>query len=158
MYSTTATAAPPRLSEESGSVSAPTWPPPPRPPDHSAVIALPADASRVRTARRFVTAHLIHWQVAQAEQDRAELIVSELAGNAARHGRTDMTIRISLVDRDLRIDVTDSGSPASSRSLLPAPSDEAGRGLRLVGLLADWTAIRPHMQGWRACAGLHCSA
>ncbi|MBO3681418.1 ATP-binding protein [Streptomyces sp. NEAU-YJ-81] len=75
----------------------------------SAAIALLAEASQVRTARRFVAANLARWRVAEADRDRAELIVSELAGNAARHGGTDMTVHLSLIDRDIRVDVIDTG-------------------------------------------------
>ncbi|MEV5778720.1 ATP-binding protein [Streptomyces antimycoticus] len=121
----------------------------------SAAIALPAEASQVRTARRFITAHLTRWRVAEEDRYRAELIVSELAGNAARHGGTDMTVHLSLVDRDIRVDVSDTG-----RSVSPWPDstthpDEAGRGLYIVDRIADWTVIRPRKHGWQACAGIH---
>ncbi|WP_432198217.1 ATP-binding protein [Streptomyces sp. bgisy027] len=118
------------------------------------MIALPAEAGRVRAARHFTTDHLARWGVRDADRDRAELIVSELAGNAVRHGRSDMTVRLSLIDSDLRIEVIDAGHPSCARSGTVIPTDEAGRGLRLVDLLADWTDIRREKHGWQACVGL----
>ncbi|MCZ4612405.1 ATP-binding protein [Streptomyces sp. Lzd4kr] len=119
------------------------------------MIALSAEASWVHVARHFTTDHLARWRVKDTDRDRAELIVSELAGNAVRHGRSDMTVRLSLMDGDLRIEVIDGGCPSRTRSCTEPPADEAGRGLSLVRLLADWTDIRRDAYGWQARVGLH---
>lgn len=121
---------------------------------HRAMIALPAEASRVRAARRFTIDHLTRWGVVDADRDRAELIASELVGNAVRHGGSDVTVHLSLVDGDLRIEVVDTGGRSRARSCIITPTDEAGRGLRLVDSLADWTDIRRETHGWQVCVGL----
>jgi anti-sigma regulatory factor (Ser/Thr protein kinase) len=121
---------------------------------HHALIALPAEASQVRPARKFTTTHLARWGVTDTDRDRAELIVSELAGNAVRHGRSDMTVHLSLIDRSLHIDVIDTGRLRGARSGATTAADEAGRGLSLVGLVADWTDIRREKHGWQAHVGL----
>lgn len=119
-----------------------------------AVISLPADPDQVPTARHFVRSHAARCGLGEEDRYRAELVVSELAGNAARHGLSDMTVYLSVGDREMRIDVTDTGLP--SRSLIrPAElPGESGRGLALVDLVADWTSIRRQGRGWRVRAGL----
>lgn len=119
-----------------------------------AVIALPAEKRHVRTVRRFVLAHLNRWGVAAEDQDRIELIVGELAGNSACHGRSEMTVYLSLSGRDVCIDVLDTGQPTWPRPHFTRPRDERGRGLGIVGQLADWTHTRHQRHGWRARAGL----
>lgn len=110
------------------------------------------------TARRFTTTQLLHWCIAETDRDRAELIVSELAGNAARHGQANMIVHLSLGDHELRISVTDTGlSAASARPSSQTPQDEGGRGLQLVALLADWLDIRPQRHGWHAGVGVRIS-
>ncbi|MGG7575858.1 ATP-binding protein [Streptomyces sirii] len=121
------------------------------------MITLPAEKSQVRTVRRFVLAHLNRWGVAEEDQDRIELIVGELAGNSARHGRADMTVHLSLGGRDVCVDVHDTGPPTRSCPHSTRPRDERGRGLGIVGHLADWTHwtdTRHQRHGWRARAGL----
>lgn len=126
----------------------------PEPACRHAVIALPAERSRVRTVRRFVLAHLNRWGVAEEDRDRIELIVGELAGNSACHGRSEMTVHLSLVGRDVCVDVLDSGQPARPRPHSTRSRDERGRGLGIVGQLADWTHTRHQQHGRRARAGL----
>lgn len=123
-----------------------------------ALIALPAETRRVCTVRRFVAGLLSSWGVIESDRDTAGLIVSELAGNAAQHGGVDMTVTVSLSARQLRIDVVDTG-PALYP---PAPRDgecagEHGRGLGIVGYLAEWLDIQAEPDSWRSSAGLRVS-
>ncbi|MFF9818099.1 ATP-binding protein [Streptomyces sp. NPDC014006] len=101
-------------------------------PARRAVLALPAEARWVPVARRIVTAALAHWHLPPPALAAAELVVGELAANAAEHGHRDMTIHLSLGAGTLRISVTDAGSPAGSRRPHDDDPDEHGRGLTIV--------------------------
>ena len=66
----------------------------------------------------------------------AELLTSELVTNSVRHGPVDaepITLRISVADQTLRVEVTDGGSGPTRRRL---PHQEDGWGLALVRELA----------------------
>ncbi|MFF0515554.1 ATP-binding protein [Streptomyces sp. NPDC004250] len=54
------------------------------------------------------------WRAGRSEEDRevAVLIVNELATNAVRHGRSDLTVALALAGATLHIDVTDRGEPS----------------------------------------------
>jgi len=80
----------------------------------------------------------------------AELVIGELAANAAEHGNRDMTIHLSLAAGALQISVTDSGGPGGPRR----PShdndpDEHGRGLDIVEVLSSEIRIRQTPVGRR---------
>ncbi|MFI9155600.1 ATP-binding protein [Streptomyces sp. NPDC053367] len=141
----------------------PTAPPPPRS-DHpasapaaapaddrtnagrEAVLALPAEVRWVPVVRRCVVAVLAQWRFPSAARESAELIVGELAANAAEHGRHDMTVRLSLHAGVLWISVTDSGAPATSEVPREADLEEHGRGLFIVEYLA--ATLRVHQGPW----------
>ncbi|GAA0929223.1 ATP-binding protein [Streptomyces thermoalcalitolerans] len=113
-----------------------------------AVLALPAEARWVPVARRSAAAVLARWGLRPADLASAELVIGELAANAAVHGHRDMTLRLSLDAAVLRISVTDSGGPAPSRRPYDDP-DEHGRGLAIVGLLAGEVRVRQSPLGRR---------
>ncbi|GAA1004717.1 transporter [Streptomyces sp. F-3] len=118
-------------------------------PGRHAVLALPAEVRWVPVARRSATAILAHWRLHPADLASAELVIGELAANAAVHGRRDMTLRLSLDAKVLRISVTDSGGPARSRRPYDDDPDEHGRGLAIVGLLAGEVRVHPSPLGRR---------
>ncbi|MEU3824804.1 ATP-binding protein [Streptomyces sp. SID486] len=71
--------------------------------------------------------------------DPAELIVAELAANAATHGRVagrDFRLTLYVVGDTLRIEVTDTRGDRLPRCLGSAPEADGGRGLLLVDALA----------------------
>ncbi|MFF2518559.1 ATP-binding protein [Streptomyces sp. NPDC058086] len=104
------------------------------------MIALPAEERWVCTVRHFATALLVRWGVAPEDQDSVLLIVGELAGNAALHGRADMTVSLTFEGRTVCVEVADSGASACSPDPRCAdPCDERGRGVGIIELLADWT-------------------
>ncbi|MET8566112.1 ATP-binding protein [Streptomyces flaveolus] len=95
----------------------------------------------VRTARRFAVSLLARWGVAPGDQDSVLLIVGELAGNAAQHGRADMIVSLTFEGRAVCIEVADSGASASvPHSRRPDADDEHGRG---VGIVGQWAAGSP---------------
>ncbi|MFF8846449.1 ATP-binding protein [Streptomyces sp. NPDC015127] len=114
-----------------------------------AILALPAEISWVPVARHCAAAVLAQWRLPSAARQSAELVVGELAANAAQHGRHDMTAHLSLHAGVLRISVTDSGDPDRPRPPEPtdADADEHGRGLAIVELLSDEVRVRQSSLG-----------
>ncbi|MGR8010758.1 ATP-binding protein [Streptomyces hypolithicus] len=87
--------------------------------------------------RRHAAACLSAWRLTEDDQHWSLLIVGELAGNAAVHGRADMTVSLGLSATDLSIQVTDYGDPPCPEERPPAsPDGECGRGLGIVCSLA----------------------
>jgi anti-sigma regulatory factor (Ser/Thr protein kinase) len=118
--------------------------------------------SGARLARRLVVHQLDKWGVPYDSpgSDNAALIVSELATNAATHGRVtgrNFEVRLSLDGFTLRIEVSD--PRGERRPAITAPADdvaERGRGLLLVEALADrWHVIDRVPVGKTVCAELN---
>jgi anti-sigma regulatory factor (Ser/Thr protein kinase) len=105
-------------------------------------ISLTARPAAAAQARRQVRAAIQAWDI-PVDSDVAVVLTSELVTNALRHeaGET-VTLTITCVCDQLRVDVHDS-SPFTP-VLEDAPADaEAGRGLLLVASLsADWGFYR----------------
>ena len=92
--------------------------------------------SEISRARELARKALTDWGLAD-HTDLAELIVSELATNALRHGAGPITVRLSYTQRgDLWLEVHDHGSgrPVIQKT---TPDDEQGRGLALLDALMD---------------------
>lgn len=102
-------------------------------------------------ARALVQTALAAWELLE-HADIGELIVSELVANAVRHA-IGPTIRIQvdrLTDDRVRFSVVDHAPHRLPRLRTPGPSEDSGRGLLLLDVLADrWgydlvgTARRP---------------
>ncbi|MFF4353581.1 ATP-binding protein [Streptomyces sp. NPDC001530] len=119
------------------------------------MIALPSEERWVCTARHFAASLLARWDVAPEDQDSVLLIVGELAGNAAVHGRADMTVSLTFEGWAVCIEVADSGASAPSPAPRCAgPCDEHGRGMGIIELLADWTETLEEPDRRRDRAGL----
>ncbi|MEV5156916.1 ATP-binding protein [Streptomyces sp. NPDC053728] len=95
-----------------------------------------------RLARLLATAHLGDWGL---PAEPAAHIVAELAANAVVHGRVpgrDFRLGLAIHQEALlRIEVTDTRAerlpPVPGAVDLPAGDAESGRGLLIVGALAD---------------------
>jgi anti-sigma regulatory factor (Ser/Thr protein kinase) len=74
----------------------------------------------------------------------AELLLSELITNAARHagGRSTILLRIGLLSPGLRLEISD-GSATLPRPRSAAAGDDTGRGLAVVEALADDWGVVP---------------
>jgi GAF domain-containing protein/anti-sigma regulatory factor (Ser/Thr protein kinase) len=98
--------------------------------------AHPESAAAARAALR----GLLH--EAQLDAEAAELLVSELVGNAVRHAQpSDVLLRGRLTDGLLRVEVQDRSSHLPSVGPPPPWESETGRGLLLVETLAErWGA------------------
>jgi anti-sigma regulatory factor (Ser/Thr protein kinase) len=123
----------------------------------SAAMTLPAQAALVKSLRRFADDVLCLWQIGEKERDAAVLIVDELAINAVQHGRTDMTLLLTLDDAILRIAVADTGPrvPHPDAGLDP---DEHGRGVGIIKHLADRVEFHEGARRCLACAWLRVQA
>ncbi|MGW0915398.1 ATP-binding protein [Streptomyces sp. NPDC002784] len=124
-----------------------------------------AGTSQLCSVRRDIREQLDRWGTGELADDAA-LVVSELLGNAFRHGRPPVSLSLVLdtqQDRTcLRIGVTDSG-PAINVDLVRAkwrhPSGDLttdGRGLRLVEALSLAWGDQPRRAGHTVWAELDC--
>ncbi|WP_432043290.1 ATP-binding protein [Streptomyces cadmiisoli] len=97
-----------------------------------------ADAAWPQRLRRIVRAGLTYWGRPDLIET-AELLLTELATNALRHGSgPDIGVRVHLEDDRCVIEVND-GSPIRPELRHVSPTDEGGRGLLLVeSLAAEW--------------------
>jgi anti-sigma regulatory factor (Ser/Thr protein kinase) len=102
----------------------------------------PAIPQSVHAARRFAT-HALATLPADA-LEAVELMVSELATNCIRHERISFYLTVSRMPREVRIEVTDSGSgiPAMRSA---GPNDPSGRGLQIVDMLSDEWGVEPEV-------------
>lgn len=101
----------------------------------------PAYPSSVPAARRHISETLA--DLPEQLRETAELLVSELVTNAIRHGGgPDVAVSVDLVPGErVGIGVTDDGHGYPVLRT-PKVSDTHGRGLQLVGLLADRWGMR----------------
>lgn len=116
---------------------------------------LPRRPESAGAARDLARAALAVWGLDELADDGA-LVVSELVSNAVRHARSH-SIRVTVTRPEtarVYIGVVDK-SRACPEAREPCEEDESGRGLVLVGLLADdWgTDVLP--RGKRVWAELH---
>jgi anti-sigma regulatory factor (Ser/Thr protein kinase) len=88
----------------------------------------------VRRARRFAVDALRGETTELVE--RVELMVSELATNAIVHAGAPFAVAVTVGDRQVRVEVADGGAGEPTvRDITPA--SPSGRGLHIVGSLAD---------------------
>ncbi|GAB7181178.1 SpoIIE family protein phosphatase [Kitasatospora sp. Ki12] len=101
---------------------------------------LPPEPTSVAKARE----QACSWLLARGLEelvDTTELLVSELVTNALKHGRGEIRLRL-LRERGLVCEVWDDGY-AQPRQRRAQETDEGGRGLQLVSLLAErWGSRR----------------
>jgi anti-sigma regulatory factor (Ser/Thr protein kinase) len=97
---------------------------------HSMCCRLSREPAQVRQAREQARKALVRWGLGE-HADLAELIVSELATNAIRHGAGAVRVCVSFARAELCVDVHDdaAGRPARQQATADA---ESGRGLALL--------------------------
>jgi two-component sensor histidine kinase len=104
-----------------------------------------AAPTSVGEARRFATQLL---DGAPADMvDAVELMVSELATNAIRHGEVGFEVTVVRRRNQVRVEVTDdAGGFPVMRS--PGPEEPTGRGLRIVEMFSEgWGVERKATRG-----------
>jgi len=105
-----------------------------------------------RLARLLGVAELRSWGVPENITERAEIVVAELAANAALHGRVPgrsfrLTLAFDPSATRLRVEVTDARGelwphPPPSSDTAPDALRTSGHGLALVAALADrWETL-----------------
>jgi hypothetical protein len=99
----------------------------------------------VAAARRFVGDTLRGWQRSDLA-DVVRLLASELVTNAVVHARTEVEVRVVLLDDAVRIEVCD-GEPTRPVVHTPALDVDAGRGLVIVTDLAYRWGVIPMERG-----------
>lgn len=98
--------------------------------------------------------------------DTTELVVSELVTNAINAGCSDVVVQIDLHHTYLRVSVEDDAA-GQLRVKEPSTTNEHGRGLRIVDMLATGWGVDPiydRKRVWadlavpaRATTALHCT-
>jgi len=82
--------------------------------------------------------------------DDVDLAVSELVTNAIVHGAGAVTLECHVEPGALFVSVTDCGREVLDLQRTPRPTDEHGRGLRLVAAVADQWGVEGTGAGTRA--------
>jgi anti-sigma regulatory factor (Ser/Thr protein kinase) len=98
---------------------------------HSMCCRLSRESAQVRHAREQARKALVRWGLGE-HADLAELIVSELATNAIRHGEGVVHVCVSFARGDLRVEVHDDAPGRRPVRKQAAAEDESGRGLALL--------------------------
>ncbi|MCP9944740.1 ATP-binding protein [Streptomyces somaliensis] len=102
-----------------------------------------------RLARRLTAYCLDSWghPYGSETNECASLVVAELAANAVTHGRVpgrDILLRLVRADGRLRIEVSDTrGERRPVTAPVAAGTEESGRGLLIVGALAETWGVTP---------------
>jgi anti-sigma regulatory factor (Ser/Thr protein kinase) len=99
-------------------------------------------------ARSFLSAAIEGFGV-DVDRDTVHLLISELASNAARHGKEPIDVTISVAEEGLRVSVFDHGAGFDleelgfDRESSGDPWAEGGWGLRVVdNLSSEWGVDR----------------
>lgn len=81
-------------------------------------------------------------------REDAELVVSELLGNAMRHGKSlgdgNLAVSWGVGDKGVEIAVTDGGGPTLPVVADPGPTETTGRGLSIVSRVAAQWGVERH--------------
>jgi serine phosphatase RsbU (regulator of sigma subunit)/anti-sigma regulatory factor (Ser/Thr protein kinase) len=99
----------------------------------------------VSAARTWVHETITAWDV-EPLAELAQLLVSELVTNALRHARGPIDLTVLLLDEIVTLAVSDADQPLP-RLRRVSSSDEGGRGLQLVAMLASRWGARPTVDG-----------
>ncbi|MEW2552479.1 ATP-binding protein [Streptomyces zhihengii] len=119
-------------------------------PEREFTMRFTSTARGARLARRLVSHRLNDWGHPHTTpvSETLTLIAAELTANAVRHGHVpgrDFHVRLTLTEGIFRIEVTDTRAEKLPPPTPPTPdaASESGRGLHLVGALADDWGVSP---------------
>jgi anti-sigma regulatory factor (Ser/Thr protein kinase) len=93
------------------------------------------EASELGAVRQFVVDTLLRWGH-DRHLENASIVVSELATNAITHARSDFIVSMSSSHGSFRLSVRDTSTTLPSVRA-PLPTTMSGRGLLLIGVLAQ---------------------
>ncbi len=107
---------------------------------HPLTLKIPRQAEEVRRARHWFRSCLRNWH--DDDVAAAESIFAEVAANAFRHSRGQITVTVRLSHCAVRCDVRDSSWCRPCRISPQDPELEEGRGMAIVAALADDWGVR----------------
>ncbi|WP_390899072.1 ATP-binding protein [Streptomyces cynarae] len=107
-----------------------------------------AAADAVPPARRQVVelARTLDASLQDEALETVELLASEVIANAVLHSASPCEVVVTRTAKRLRVEVTDT-EPTMPSAVAAGPNDESGRGLLLVGALADAWGMQPKPDG-----------
>lgn len=103
-------------------------------------VDLPSDGTAPAVARARTRSVLGAWRL-PGLLDPLLLVVSELVGNAVRHGKPPVALLLRRIGPSVRVEVHDEDASTPSRAALPADDAESGRGGFLVEAVANDTGV-----------------
>ncbi|MFN2539752.1 MAG: ATP-binding protein [Mycobacteriales bacterium] len=115
-------------------------------------MALVLTSVQVKEARAWVRSLCAEHHVGRARCDDAQLAISELIGNALRHGQPPVEVDVRWVDDGLLLSVSDTEPQPPRPRSAPLSTAEAGRGLHLVQAVARSWGSEPVGSGKRVWA------
>ena len=112
------------------------------PDDDALRVALPDDPTAPAVARERTRSVVGSWQLSNLLEPLL-LVVSELVGNAVRHGRAPIRMLLRRTGLGVRVEVHDESSPPErdEEVSLPDADAESGRGLYLVDAMSSETGV-----------------
>jgi serine phosphatase RsbU (regulator of sigma subunit)/anti-sigma regulatory factor (Ser/Thr protein kinase) len=113
--------------------------------DRIATWRLDGGVEAVSDARGWVGETLLGWDL-EPLAELAELLASELLTNALRHARGPIVLTVLLLDEIVSLGVSDGDQPLP-RLRKVSDTDEGGRGLQLVSMLASRWGARATADG-----------
>lgn len=116
-------------------------------------LRIPGRPEEVHHARHWFRSCLRDWHDDDAAA--AESIFAEVAANAFRHSRGQITVTVRLSPRAVRCDVRDSSWRRPRRMSGQDLDLEDGRGMLIVTALADAWGVRRHLPGKTVWFELH---
>ena len=102
-------------------------------------VELPPDLTAARAARAATRHALPRWRLGNLLEP-VLLVVSELVGNAVRHGKPPVDLRLRKTGSGVRVDVHDEASSPPQRPAT-AHDGESGRGMLLVDAVAAESGV-----------------
>jgi serine/threonine-protein kinase RsbW len=121
-------------------------------------VRMPSSAQAVQHIRRALVDDLQDLDVSSDVVDEAEIVISELMGNAIRHARPllDGMVRVRWKVKSgvVEVEVSDGGGPSAPRPAPPALWSTSGRGLRIVRSLAHEWGVTEDKHGRTVWASL----
>jgi anti-sigma regulatory factor (Ser/Thr protein kinase) len=113
-------------------------------PVHRVSATAPTRPAQAAELRHLVAAQLAMWGMTDTDHDAVLLVTGELLANAVQHGRSSMTLTLTLHPQLLHVSVADHGParhPGDVGAGRASDPDEHGRGLAIVSALAAWVEV-----------------
>ena len=104
-----------------------------RPAPQSRTNVFPLQVATVRAARSWAATVLADWATTVPD---GELVISELVTNAVIHGAGEISVRLTLHDNSVRVEVCDGGT-GEVQHYHAEFSEPGGRGIHIVSMVAQ---------------------